>query len=160
MHQERIKSLTSEEFIKIVIVTGLKEDILQQIPCLCEKRDRKHVIFTIEENVGKALLEYSQCYFKDIIIAKAARIIGRFLFSKEEICDALRDLVRFVQFKNVKNTHGGVSILVKFQASACNFTKIYTPLWVFFTFLNCANGTKLRNAPHMKYRFTCGESNL
>ena len=37
--------------------------------------------------------------------------------------------------KNVKNTHGGVSILVKLQAEACNFTKINTPLWVFFTFL-------------------------
>ena len=24
------------------------------------------------------------------------------------ICDALRDLVPFVHFKNVKNTHGGV----------------------------------------------------
>ena len=37
--------------------------------------------------------------------------------------------------KNVKNTHGGVLILVKLQASACNFTKINTPPWVFFTFL-------------------------
>ena len=32
-------------------------------------------------------------------------------------------------FKNVKNTHGGVLI------SACNFTKINTPPWLFFTFL-------------------------
>ena len=33
--------------------------------------------------------------------------------------DALRDLVQFVQFKNVKNTtHGGVLLLVKSQASA------------------------------------------
>ena len=38
------------------------------------------------------------------------------------ICDALRDLVPFVSFKNVKNTHGGV-------------TKINTPPWVVFTFL-------------------------
>ena len=31
-----------------------------------------------------------------------------------EICDALRDLVLFVQFKKVKNTHrGGVLLLVK-----------------------------------------------
>ena len=37
--------------------------------------------------------------------------------------------------KNVKDTHGGVLILVKLQASACNFTKINTPPWVFFTFL-------------------------
>ena len=37
-------------------------------------------------------------------------------------------------FKNVKNIHGGVLILVKLQASSCNFSKINTPPWVFFTF--------------------------
>ena len=37
--------------------------------------------------------------------------------------------------KNVKNTHGGVLILVKLQAEACIFTKINTPPWLFFTFL-------------------------
>ena len=31
------------------------------------------------------------------------------------ICDVLRDLVRFFK-KNVKNTHGGVLLLVKLQA--------------------------------------------
>ena len=31
---------------------------------------------------------------------------------------------------------------VKLQASACNFTKTDTLPWLFFTFLNCANGTK------------------
>ena len=38
--------------------------------------------------------------------------------------------------KTVKNTHGGMLILVKLQAEACNFTKINTPPWVFFTFFN------------------------
>ena len=37
--------------------------------------------------------------------------------------------------ENVKNTHGGVLILVKLNVEACNFTKINTPPWVFFTFL-------------------------
>ena len=36
--------------------------------------------------------------------------------------------------KNVKNNHGGVLTLVKLQALACNFTKVNTPPWVFFTF--------------------------
>ena len=36
--------------------------------------------------------------------------------------------------KNVKNIHGGVLILVKFQAEACNFTKSNSPPCVFFTF--------------------------
>ena len=48
------------------------------------------------------------------------------------------------------NTHGGVSILVKLQAKACNFTKTNTPPWVFFTFLNCINDTKARNAPLLR----------
>ena len=50
------------------------------------------------------------------------------------ICGVLRDLVPFVQLKNVKNTHRGALILVKLQASACNFNKSNTPPWVFFTF--------------------------
>ena len=41
--------------------------------------------------------------------------------------------------KNVKNTHGGVLILVK----------IKTPPWVFSRFLDCTNGTKSHNAPHI-----------
>ena len=36
--------------------------------------------------------------------------------------------------KNVKSTHGGVLLLVKLQALACNFTKNNAPPWVFFTF--------------------------
>ena len=48
--------------------------------------------------------------------------------------------------KSVKNTHGVVLLLVKLQASACNFTESNTPPWMFFTFLNCAHGTKSRNA--------------
>ena len=44
--------------------------------------------------------------------------------------------------KNVKNTHGGVLLLVKLQAEASLTSN--TPPWVFFTFLNCTNGTKLR----------------
>ena len=36
--------------------------------------------------------------------------------------------------ENVKNAHGGVLILVKLQALGCNFTKISTLPWMFFTF--------------------------
>ena len=50
--------------------------------------------------------------------------------------------------KNVKNTHGGVLLLVvKLQALACNFTtKSNTPPWVFFTCFKLHNGAKSRNA--------------
>ena len=37
-------------------------------------------------------------------------------------------------FKKMKDTHGGVLILVKLQAEACNFTEINAPPWLFFTF--------------------------
>ena len=40
------------------------------------------------------------------------------------ICVALSDLVPFVQFKKRR----------RLKAEACNFTKINTPPWVFFTF--------------------------
>ena len=53
-------------------------------------------------------------------------------------------------FKNVKNTHEGVLLLVKLQAKACNFTKSNTPSWVFFTFLNYTNGTKSRNTSYLE----------
>ena len=51
--------------------------------------------------------------------------------------------------KNVKNTHGGGLLLVKFLAEAC---KSNTPPWMFFLFffLNCTNGTKLRKASHIE----------
>ena len=37
-------------------------------------------------------------------------------------------------FKNVKNTHGRVLLLVMFQAKVCNFTKCNISPWVVFTF--------------------------
>ena len=57
-----------------------------------------------------------------------------------EICDgafcenhALCDLVSFVQFKIMKNTHGGVLLLV---------LKVALLRGCFSRFLNCTNGTK------------------
>ena len=48
--------------------------------------------------------------------------------------DALRDLVSFIQLKNVKNTHEGVLLSVKLQAKARNYTKCNTPPWVSYVF--------------------------
>ena len=56
--------------------------------------------------------------------------------------------------KKLKNTHGGVLILVQLQAEACNFTKINTPPRVFSRFLNCTNGTKSRNASQYRSSFS------
>ena len=72
---------------------------------------------------------------------------------------SFRDLIYVVrctvQFKNVKNIHGGVLLLVKLQAKFCNFTKSNTPPWMFSRFLNCTNGTKSCNASHICIRFNC-----
>ena len=52
-----------------------------------------------------------------------------------DIWDGLRDLVQFLyNFKNMKNIHGGMLLLVKLQAKAYNFTKNNTLPLVFFTF--------------------------
>ena len=54
--------------------------------------------------------------------------------------------------KNVKNTHGGVLLLVKLQTKTCNFTKSSTAPWVFLTFF------KLNQIPHAMYHICCTES--
>ena len=85
------------------------------------RSDINHFIFTLKNKV------------------RQNKHFGWLLYIKEKqiwwnICDALRDLVSFVQFKNVKNTHGGVLLLI-----ACNFNKSSTPLWLFFTFFELCN---------------------
>ena len=55
------------------------------------------------------------------------------------IWDTLRDLVPFVQYKNVKDTISKVE--------SCNLTKSNTPQWgFFFMFLSFTTGTNLRKA--------------
>ena len=65
---------------------------------------------------------------KNVLIVKrtdktSQAIIGEWCIRNDDVvlaltCDALRDLVPFVQFKKRGNTHGGVLILAKLQASA------------------------------------------
>ena len=49
---------------------------------------------------------YLQMLFLDVVFGK--RLYFQLIF----ICDALRDLLPFVQLKKRENTHGGVLILV------------------------------------------------
>ena len=66
------------------------------------------------------------------------------------ICDVWRNLVPFVQFKKREKHHGEVLLLVKFQVSACNFTKrIAFHHGCFSHFLNCTSVTESRKAPHI-----------
>ena len=60
-------------------------------------------------------------------------------------------------FKNVKNTHGGVLLLLK----ACNFTKSSTPPWVFFTFFTWYKWYQItQNILYIYYGVTDRESLL
>ena len=65
------------------------------------------------------------------------RVLGSQLYV---VCCAI--WYHLYNFKNVKNTHGGVLLLV-------NFTKSNTPSWVFSLFLNCTNGTKSCETSHI-----------
>ena len=56
----------------------------------------------------------------------------------------------FYNLKNLKNTNGGVVLLVKLQAKLCSFSKSNTPPWVFSSFLNFTNDTISRKASHKK----------
>ena len=51
--------------------------------------------------------------------------------------------------KNVKNTHGGVLLLVKLQAKPATLLKVTLLHGCFSRFLNCTNGTKSRSASHI-----------
>ena len=57
------------------------------------------------------------------------------------ICDALHDLVPFVQFKK-REKHPWRSVTL--------VTRINSPPWVFFKFFNIRNGTKLCKASQMQ----------
>ena len=62
------------------------------------------------------------------------------------ICDVLRDLLPFLQFKKRGKYPRRRLLLV-----ACNSAKSNTPPWVFFTFFKLYkwyNGTKSRNASY------------
>ena len=58
------------------------------------------------------------------------------------LCDVLLISYHFYNLKNIKNTHGGVLLLVKWHSS----------IGVFYV-LNFANDTKLRNASHISLAF-------
>ena len=63
--------------------------------------------------------------------------------------------------KNVKNTHGGVLILVEFQAEACNYTKTITPPWAFFSFFKLCKWYKIAQCTlDMEFLSNCLASNF
>ena len=65
--------------------------------------------------------------------------ISNFEHDNNNMCDALRDLVPFEQFK-------------KREKHPWRSAKLTLVRGCFSRFLNCTNGTKSRNAPHINLR--------
>ena len=61
LYRDRLNYLgADEDMIKNVKVTELKEQLLGKIPRLHIQENRKIVILTVKENVGRATVEFSQ----------------------------------------------------------------------------------------------------
>ena len=68
-----------------------------------------------------------------------------------------RGLIQLAGERYSENSNKHVAFVMKVNRNlfvACNFTKNNTPSLVFSRFLNCANGTKARNAPHIMIKFS------
>ena len=90
----------------------------------------------------------------DEYICQVADSEYRNVFTNETLCAIWYHLYNVT---NVKNTHGGLLLLVKSKVAtkASNFTKSKTKVALlhrcFSRFLNCANGINSRKAPQMQY---------
>ena len=94
------------------------------------------------------LLRYGneRSYSHFVIDQVPGSFMAKYLF--DTLCAILYHLHNF---KNLKITKRGVSLLVKLQTKLCNFTQSNIPSWVFLAgFFNYANGTKLCKAPHLE----------
>ena len=77
---------------KNVHTTRLKNQILENVPCLCETKKGKFTLLTLDSEMGRALFEACQSFSHDdeMIIAKTASVIRKqFLITMKflmEIC--------------------------------------------------------------------------
>ena len=78
--------------------------------------------------------------FRDVaVLCTSGKFAKRYRFYILLFADHMGRFTRFGTlckkfFKKVKNTHGGVILLVKLQAKAYSFTNSNTPPWAFLTF--------------------------
>ena len=134
LYQEKLRFLGANN--ADVNVTRLKEEILKQIPGLCEKKSGKYVLLTVTE-VGRALFESSQSSSIDegIILSKAAKIVRKYMFLREEtfsgdlskqrqrlsVPDSLYHLIALileenVDVSNLKSITLNIAQLIRFNA--------------------------------------------
>ena len=78
-----------------------------------------------------------QFYFKEISHVYCVKFGFTHLLSFAVLISLFETLCAICYYlynlKNVKNSHGGLLVLVKLWAKAYNFTKTSIPPWVFFT---------------------------
>ena len=105
IYQEHLSILgLRKDIIQNVNVTRLKEDILEQMPGLCEKKDGKFVVLTVEDEVGKTLISLAQNSAKDngFVISKAAKIIRKKMLVDDVTFDG--DLSSEKQLQSVESS--------------------------------------------------------
>ena len=75
----------TQDFVEKVHSTRFKEAILKRVGCLCEKRNGRDTLLTLEDHVGKAIFQASKLtsFDEGIILWKAANIVRRYLFTKD-----------------------------------------------------------------------------
>ena len=84
-----------------VHATRLKNQILENVPCLCETKKGKFTLHTLNSKMGRALFEACQNSSHDdgMINAKAASVIRKQLFNNDEIFNG--DLSRERQMASI-----------------------------------------------------------
>ena len=106
---------------KYIYTTWLKNQILENIPCLCETKKEKFTLVTLDSEIGRALFEACQSSSHDdrMIISKAASVIRKQLFNNDEIFDG--DLSRERQMASIPQVlHQLIQLLLK--GGTCNNT--------------------------------------
>ena len=108
------------------------------------------VTFTEEILNGKLPFLCSDSYLTGSLLVKRKQVILSEILKKNCLTEMLYAIwYHLYNLNNVKNTDGGVLLLVKLQASTCNFTKSITPQWVFFTIFKLYKRCNLRKASHI-----------
>ena len=77
------------------------------------------------------------------------KLLENLFLAKCLICGALAIWYHLYNLENLKNTHGGVLVLVKLQAEPATLLKLTLFRGCFSRFLNCTNGNKSCNASHI-----------
>ena len=100
-------------------------------------------------------MQIAKSEFANFYILIKTRIL-LILLSRQRIVMLCAIQYHFSNLKNVKNIHGGVLLLVKFDAKACDLLNVTLLHGCFSRFLNCKNGTESLKASHfVVYRFSC-----